>query len=89
MTLIVDIYHSHKDRDERKIAQSYAFADEVTSDEIARWIYNAELERVRRLDGDAFPHILQVVNVARGSDGRGNGVEASIAYWLTIAIHTA
>jgi hypothetical protein len=89
MTLIVDVYHRHQDRDERNVAQSHAFADDVTSDEIARWIYNAEPERVRRLDCDAFPHILHVVNLARGSDGRGTDVAASIAYWLTIAIRTA
>lgn len=89
MALIVDVYHGHKDRDARKVAQSYAFADGTSSDEIARWIYNAEPERVRRLSGDPFPHILNVVNLARGSDGRGDDVEGSIALGLAIAIHTA
>lgn len=88
MTLIVDVYHSHHDRDERNAAQSHAFADGTDSEEIARWIYNAEPERVRRMSGDAFSHILHCVDLARGSDGRGDDVEASIAYWLTIAIRT-
>lgn len=88
MTLIVDVYHSHHDRDEHNVAQTQAFADGTESEEIARWIYNAEPERVRRMAGDAFPHILHCVDLARGSDGRGDDVEASIAYWLTIAIRT-
>jgi len=89
MTLIVDVYHSHHDHDERKVAQSHAYAEGTDSEELARWIFNAEPERVRRLSGDAFPHIRHCVELARGLDGRGDDVEASIAYWLTIAIHTA
>ncbi|RIR09383.1 hypothetical protein [Mycobacteroides abscessus] len=88
MTLIVDIYHGYQSGDQ-EVAQSYAFPDSVTSDEIARWIYNAEPERVQRLTGDdPFKQVLETVGLARGSDGKGNAMEAAIAYWLTINIRT-
>ncbi|CPR79528.1 hypothetical protein PP568_13210 [Mycobacteroides abscessus] len=88
MTLIVDIYHGYQSGDQ-EVAQSYAFPDSVTSDEIARWIYNAEPERVQRLTGDdPFKQVLETVRLARGSDGKGNAMEAAIAYWLTINIRT-